>query len=107
MCQRLRDLIIQKSIREGFGVTVSEAMWKSKPVIGGNTGGIALQLGGELSELLVNSAEECAQKIVMLLKNPDIAKTLGNKGRARVSQDFLIPRLIRDELVAIKQLLSR
>ena len=104
--QRVSDTVVQKSIREGFGLTVSEAMWKSKPVIGGNTGGIALQLGGELNELLVNSVEGCAQKIVTLLKNPNLAKTLGSKGRERVRKDFLIPRLLRDELVAIKQLLS-
>ncbi len=105
--QRVSDIVIQKSIREGFGLTVSEAMWKSKPVIGGNTGGIALQLGGELSELLVNNVEECSQKIVMLLKNPELAEALGSKGREKVRDNFLIPRLLRDELVAIKQLLSR
>jgi len=105
--QRVSDIVIQKSIREGFGLTVSEAMWKSKPVIAGNTGGIALQLSGELSELLVNSVEECAQKIVKLLKNPNLAKTLGSKGRERVREDFLIPRLMRDELAAIRLLLSR
>ncbi len=105
--QRVSDIVIQKSIREGFGLTVSEAMWKSKPVIGGNTGGIALQLGGELSELLVDSVEECAQKIVMLLKNPDLAKALGSKGREKVRENFLVPRLLRNELVAIKQLLSK
>ncbi len=105
--QRVSDIVIQKSIREGFGLTVSEAMWKSKPVIGGNTGGIALQLGGELSELLVNNVEECAQKIVMLLKNPDLAKALGSKGREKVRENFLVPRLLRNELVAIKQLLSK
>jgi len=104
--QRVSDIVVQKSIREGFGLTVSEAMWKSKAVIGGNTGGIALQLGGELSELLVNNVEECSQKIVTLLKNPNLAKTLGSKGREKVREDFLIPRLIRDELVAIKTLLS-
>jgi len=105
--QRVSDIVIQKSIREGFGLTVSEAMWKSKPVIAGNTGGIALQLSGELSDLLVNSVEECAQKIVMLLKNPNLAKTLGSKGRERVREDFLIPRMLRDELVAIRLLLSK
>ena len=104
--QRVSDIVVQKSIREGFGLTVSEAMWKSKAVIGGNTGGIALQLGGGLSELLVNNVEECSQKIVTLLKNPNLAKTLGSKGREKVREDFLIPRLIRDELVAIKTLLS-
>ena len=105
--QRVSDIVIQKSIREGFGLTVSEAMWKSKAVIGGDTGGIALQLGGELSELLVDSVEECAQKIVKLLRNPNLAKMLGSKGRERVRGDFLIPRMLRDELIAIRLLLSR
>ncbi len=104
--QRVSDIVIQKSIREGFGLTVSEAMWKSKSVIGGNTGGIALQLGGELSELLVDSVEECAQKIVKLLRNPELAEALGSKGKEKVRKDFLVPRLLRDELAAIKQLLS-
>lgn len=105
--QRVSDIVIQKSIREGFGLTVSEAMWKSKPVIAGNTGGITLQLAEELSEFLVNSVEECSQKIVMLLKNPNLAKTLGSKGRESVREEFLIPRMLRDELIAIRLLLSK
>jgi len=105
--QRVSNIVIQKSLREGFGLTVSEAMWKSVPVIGGNTGGIALQLGGELSELLVNGVEECSRKMVMLLENRDHARMLGSKGREMVRKSFLMPRLIRDELRAIRQVLAR
>ncbi len=105
--QRVSDIVIQKSLREGFGLTVSEAMWKSVPVIGGNTGGISMQLGEELSELLVNSVEECSRKIVMLLNNRDRAQMLGSRGREVVRKNFLMPRLIRDDLRAISQVLSR
>lgn len=105
--QRVSHIAIQKSLREGFGLTVSEAMWKSVPVIGSNTGGIALQLGGELNELLVNSVEECSRKIVTLLENRDRAQMLGSRAREKVRESFLMPRLVRDELRAIRQVLNR
>jgi len=103
--QRASNIVIQKSIREGFGLTVTEAMWKGVPVIGGNVGGIALQLAGELSELLVNSGEECADKIVKLLKDDSLAKLLGDKCQERVRENYLITRLLRDELDVLTSLL--
>jgi trehalose synthase len=105
--QRASDLVIQKSIREGFGLVVSEALWKETPVIAGNAGGIPLQMTGELSNYLVDTVEECAEKIVHLLKNHDLRKRLGKQGWEIVRQNFLLPRLAEDELNLIKSLLAR
>ena len=105
--QRASDVIVQKSIREGFGLVVAEALWKETPVVAGNAGGIPLQMPGELSTYLVNSVEECAQKIVYLLQNPAVSKRLGEVGREVVRHNFLFPRLIRDELRLIKKLVKK
>ena len=105
--QRASDLVIQKSIKEGFGLVVSEALWKETPVIAGNTGGIPLQMTGDLNNYLVTSIEECAEKIVYLLENPAICKRLGKQGKDIVSQNFLLPRLIRDELTLLKSLVAK
>jgi len=104
--QRASDLIIQKSIREGFGLVVAEALWKETPVIAGNAGGIPLQMTGNLANYLVESVEECAEKIVYLLQNPEVSQKLGREGREIIRQDFLMPRLMRDELNLIKELVS-
>ena len=104
--QRASDVIVQKSIREGFGLVVSEALWKETPVIAGNAGGIPLQMTGELSNYLVNTVEECAEKIVYLLENPEVGIRLGKLGKKIVQQNFLTPRLARDELRLIKSLVS-
>ncbi|MCD6452979.1 MAG: glycosyltransferase [Dehalococcoidales bacterium] len=101
--QRASNIIIQKSLREGFGLTVSEALWKSTPVVGGKVGGIPRQMGGELAELLVGSVEECTERIVTLLQNRALARELGAKGKERVQREFLITRLVRDELRLIKK----
>jgi len=104
--QRASDLIIQKLLKEGFGLVVAEALWKETPVIAGNTGGIPMQMTGELSNYLVDTIEECAQKIVYLLENPAVSKKLGKEGREIVRQNFLLPRLARDELTLIKSLVK-
>ncbi len=105
--QRASDLIVQKSIREGFGLVVAEALWKEKLVIAGNAGGIPLQMTGELSNYLVDSVEECAEKIVYLLKNPVVAKRLGKEGKEIVRKNFLLTRLARDELRLVKSLVEK
>ncbi len=105
--QRASDLVIQKSIREGFGLVVAEALWKETPVVAGNAGGIPLQMTGELSNYLVNSVEECAEKIVYLLRNPALSKRLGQKGKEIITGNFLMPRLARDELTLIKSLVAK
>mgnify|MGYP001212854380 CR=1 FL=1 len=105
--QRASDVIIQKSIREGFGLVVAEALWKETPVVAGNAGGIPLQMPGELGNYLVNSVEECAEKIVYLLEHPTVSQKLGKIGKEIVRQNFLFPRLIRDELKLIKSLVGK
>ncbi len=94
--QRASDVIMQKSLKEGFGLVVSEGLWKGKPVIGGATGGIPLQILDGVTGYLVNSADEAAPRIVSLLENPELAKRLGENGREHVRNNFLITRQIKD-----------
>jgi trehalose synthase len=102
--QRAADIILQKSTREGFGLTVTEAMWKGKPVIGGAVGGIVLQLTDYNTGFLVNSPEGCAFRIRYLLHRPDLAKRMGKLGREFVREHFLITRTIRDYLTLLSLL---
>ncbi len=96
--QRAACVVLQKSLREGFGLTVSEAMWKGKPVIGGATGGIPLQIVHGITGFLVHSVEGAAFRIRQYLNNPDMAKRMGEKGREFVRNNFLITRQARDYL---------
>jgi trehalose synthase len=96
--QRAADIILQKSTREGFGLTVTEAMWKGKPVVGGAVGGIVLQLQDYNTGFLVHSPEGCAFRIRYLLHRPEMAKRMGELAREFVRQHFLITRNIRDYL---------
>jgi trehalose synthase len=96
--QSQADVILQKSLREGFGLTVSEALWKVRPTIAGNVGGIPLQIQDGVSGFLVNSPEEAAQRSVEILSDPDRAKALGRAGKEYVRTHFLMPRLLRDWL---------
>jgi trehalose synthase len=104
--QRLSQVVVQKSIREGFGLVVSEALWKGTPVVAGRAGGIPLQLADGVGGVLVESIEECAQAIAALLGDPDLAGELGRNGRERVREHFLLPRLILDELTLIRDLVT-
>ncbi len=92
------DVILQKSIKEGFGLTVTEAMWKQKPVIGGNAGGIKLQIENGKNGFLVNSPEQAGKRIIELIKNPNFAKKLGKQAKKTVANKFLTPRLLQDYL---------
>ena len=92
------DVIIQKSIREGFGLTVTEAMWKGRPVIGGDCGGIRLQIREGVTGFLVSDIPSCASRIVTLLKNRPLATLMGNAARESVRRSYLMPRLLRDYL---------
>ncbi len=96
--QRLSRVIIQKSIREGFGLVVSEALWKGTPVVAGRAGGIPLQVQDGVSGFLVDSVEACAERTVWLLRHPEEARAFGARGREHVRKHFLLPRLIADEL---------
>lgn len=92
------DIILHKSIREGFGMTVTESMLKSKSVIGGNVGGIRAQIIDGTSGFLVNSSDEAAKRIVELVKNSKLAKKMGRAARKRACEKFLMPRLLLDYL---------
>lgn len=96
--QRAATVVLQKSLKEGFGLTVSEAMWKGKPVIGGATGGIPLQIIHGVTGFLVHSVEGAAFRIRQFLNNPEMAQKMGEKGREHVRNNFLITRQIRDYL---------
>ena len=97
--QRASTLILQKSIREGFGLTVSEALWKKKPVIGSAVGGIPAQIIPNFTGVLVYSIEGTAYQIRYLLSHPDIAKRLGDYGHEYVKREFLITRSLRRYLL--------
>lgn len=96
--QSRADALIQKSTREGFGLTVSEALWKAKPTIGGNVGGIPAQIQDGETGFLVDSPEMCAERCKWILDNPDEAKAMGRAGKEHVRANFLTPRLLRDYL---------
>lgn len=88
--QQISDIILQKSIKEGFGLTVTEALWKKTPVIGGNVGGIKLQIDNGINGYLVDSIDEAVEKIIYLLKNPKIAEKMGQLGYEKVKENFLL-----------------
>ena len=96
--QQLSRVVIQKSIREGFGLIVSETLWKATPVVAGRTGGIPLQLEDGVSGFLCESNEDFAHKISYLFRSEEEAKIMGQRGKERVRDEFLIPRLVADEL---------
>ncbi|MFP3983274.1 MAG: glycosyltransferase [Desulfurivibrionaceae bacterium] len=99
--QRKADVILQKSTREGFGLTVTEGLWKGKPVIGGNAGGIAQQVIDHQTGYLVNSPEGAALRIRYLLHNPDKLEEMSIKARAFVRDNFLLTRQLREHLTLI------
>jgi trehalose synthase len=94
--QTASDVVIQKSTREGFGLVVTEALWKSKPVVGGNVGGIPLQVIDGKTGFLVDSVESCADKTRYLLERPHAAQDMGAAGREHVRENFLITRHLLD-----------
>ncbi|MDP2659760.1 MAG: glycosyltransferase [Dehalococcoidia bacterium] len=96
--QRLSRVVIQKSVREGFGLVVSEALWKGAPVVAGRAGGIPLQLEDGKSGFLIETVEQCADRILYLLRHPEEAQQMGQFGCEHVRRRFLIPRLIADEM---------
>jgi trehalose synthase len=97
--QRASAVILQKSIREGFGLTVAEALWKGKPVIASAVGGIPLQITHRHSGILVHSIDGAAQWLKQILNEPEYARKLGENGREHVRQNFLITRHLRDYLM--------
>ena len=104
--QTSSNVVVQKSIREGFGLGVSETMWKGTPVVANRSGGIPLQMQDGAGGFLVDDTEECARRVLFLLHNRDEARRRGLAGRERVRQRFLITRLRTDELRLLTSLAS-
>jgi len=96
--QRRAAVVLQKSTREGFGLTVTEAMWKGTPVIGGNVGGIRHQIEDGVNGFLVDSVEQAAERIVQIVDDPKLGRRLGDKARETVRDGFLMTRLMEDWL---------
>ena len=96
--QRISDVVVQKSLREGFGLTVSEALWKGRPVVGGRAGGIKLQIRDGKDGYLVDDVPGCAQRIIDLLADPKGADAMGSEGREHVRENFLSTRELEDWL---------
>ncbi|HET9481666.1 MAG TPA: glycosyltransferase [Candidatus Polarisedimenticolia bacterium] len=96
--QRRADVILQKSVREGFGLTVTEALWKSRPVVGGRTGGITLQVVDRHTGFLVSTPEGAALRTRYLLRRPGERREMGEKGRRFVKDHFLLTRHLREYL---------
>ncbi|QKR00007.1 glycosyltransferase [Metallosphaera tengchongensis] len=97
--QRGSDVVMQKSIKEGFGLTVSEAMWKRRSVIGGNTGGIPLQIIHGYTGFLVNTPEEATHYLIYLMRNEEVREKIGESAREHVKNNFLMIRELRDYLM--------
>jgi trehalose synthase len=102
--QSQSDVVLQKSVREGFGLTVSEALWKARPTVAGDVGGIPLQIKDGVSGFLVSSPDETAERCIKILKDPELGKRLGRAGKEHIRSHFLMPRLLRDWLRIFSEL---
>jgi trehalose synthase len=102
--QSQAEVLVQKSTREGFGLTVSEALWKARPFIGGDVGGIPLQVQDGQTGYLVSSPAECAERAKRILNEPEHGRELGRAGKEHVRKHFLTPRLLRDWLEIFRDL---
>jgi trehalose synthase len=103
--QAVADVVIQKSIREGFGLVVTEALWKARPLVAGRVGGIPMQVEGG-GGILVDSVPETAAACVKLLEDPSFARQMGRRGKEHVREHYLTPRLLRDDLKLFAKLLG-
>ena len=102
--QTASDVIVQKSTREGFGLVVTEALWKGQPVIGGNVGGIPLQVLDGKTGFLVDSVEACAERTIELLRHPDEVERMGQAAREHVRRNFLTTRHLADYMRLLSEL---
>jgi len=105
--QRAATIIVQKSTREGFGLTVTEGLWKGRPAIGGAAGGITLQVFDHQTGFLVHSIEGCAYRIRYLLNRRHLAEEMGQRGRELVRHHFLLTRHLRDWLTLFLEMTGR
>jgi len=96
--QRASNIVVQKSLRKGFALWLSEALWKERPVIGAKVGGIPYQIIPERTGYLIESTGECAERMLYLLQHPEVAMRMGGEGKRHVAQNFLITRYLRDYL---------
>jgi trehalose synthase len=103
--QSLSNVVLQKSTREGFGLTVTEALWKGRPFVGGNVGGIPLQVHDGVSGYLVDTVQECGERILDILNDPGLGRSLGLRGKEHVRANFLTPRYLRDYLKIFHEVL--
>src|SRR5215207_4654380 len=94
--QRRAAVVLQKSTREGFGLTVTEAMWKGAAVVGGNVGGIRRQITDGENGFLVDTIDQAAERIVQILRDPRLRARLGSRARETVRKNFLMSRLMED-----------
>ena len=102
--QTAADVVLQKSIREGFGLTVSEALWAKTPVVGGNVGGIPSQVENGKDGYLVSTPKEAAKRVVQIINNPIKARRMGQWGHEYVRRNFLMPHMIKNELKFLQKL---
>jgi trehalose synthase len=102
--QSQSDVVVQKSIREGFGLTVTEALWKGRACVAGNVGGIPLQIRDGETGFLVDTSEDCARRTLEILNDPDLGRRLGRAGKEHSRVEFLSPRLLRDWLELFERL---
>ena len=105
--QRSSAVILQKSLKEGFGLTITEALWKGKPVIAGAVGGIPLQITHKYSGILTHSVEGAAYRLKQLLQEPAFGKKLGENGREHVRQNFLLTRHLREYMLLFLSLFHK
>jgi trehalose synthase len=104
--QRASSVVVQKSLREGFGLVVSEALWKGIPVVGGDTGGIRLQIEDGKNGFLVSSVEACADRVLRLLEDPRLRSRMGRAGRERARRRFLTIRELEDHVSMLARVLT-
>lgn len=105
--QRHASVILQKSLREGFGLTVAEGLWKERPVVGGKVGGIPLQIEDGVTGYLVESVEQCAARVLEILRDPTAASVLAARGRERVRQRFVSTANLRNYLTLFRDLAAQ
>jgi trehalose synthase len=104
--QRLARVALQRSLREGFGLGAAEALWKGTPVVGGRQGGVPLQVRDGVDGYLADDTEEAARRVVELVRDPGLAIEMGQAGRQRVRERFLVTRALEDELRVLASALA-
>jgi trehalose synthase len=105
--QRAASVIMQPSTKEGFGLVVTEALWKEKPIVAGNVGAIPLQIKEGDTGYFYETPQKAAKKVAYLLDNPKVASEVGKRGKEYVREHFLLPDRIADCLTAIDMILNR